>query len=375
MKELRQILDAIATGVVDESTVLATVIDVRGSSYRLPGARMLILANGETVGIISGGCLEADVLEHAKQVLKTQRSTVLTYDTRGDHDSVFSMNMGCRGVIRILLEPISRESVLINRLLAVDHARAKLTIATVVSTDSAKNESIGGRAFYDARSGFRTSGLPPFLATLSQLHDACSGFFVSNEVCISQTFGLKEGTFEFILENIEPPISLRLFGAGADAAPMVQIVTEVGWQVRVHDHRPAFLTGDRFPMAQELILQNLEEPLSSSLFDERTAVVIMTHNYLRDRSLLPAVLHSSAFYIGALGPKTRTERLLEEILSNGSVLSDDQLTRLYAPAGLDIGADTPETIALSIVGEIQSVLTHRDGGYLRNRQGPIYDRR
>lgn len=335
---------------------------------------MLILANGKTVGIISGGCLEADVLERAKQVLKSQRSTVLTYDTSSDQDSVFSMNMGCRGVIRILLEPISRESVLINRLLAVDHARAKLTIATVVSTDSAKNESIGGRAFYDAHSGFRTSGLPPFLATLSQLHDTCSQFFISNEVCRSQTFGLKEGTFEFVLENIEPPISLRLFGAGADAAPMVRIVTEVGWQVRVHDHRPALLTGDRFPMAQELILQNLEEPLSPSHFDERTAVVIMTHNYLRDRSLLPAVLQSSAFYIGVLGPKRRTEQILEEMTANGSSFTDEQLARLYAPAGLDIGASTPETIALSIVGEIQSVLANRKGGQLRHRQGPIYDR-
>ncbi len=369
MKEIREILDTISAFTVDERGVLATVVGVRGSSYRLPGARMLILASDKTVGTVSGGCLEADVLERAKQTLKTHRTEVLTYDTSHNQDSVFNMNMGCHGVIRILMEPVVHDSLLISKLRAAVYASEKLTIATAVSADS----STGGRAFYDTRSGLLTEGLPPFLAGSPQLRDACSRFYFSDKRWGSQTLSPIEGSVEFIFENIEPPLSLSLFGAGEDARPVARIASEVGWQVKVYDHRSAYLTGERFPTAHALVLQNIGEPFEPDFCDRRTAVVIMTHNYVRDRSLLPAVLLSDAFYVGVLGPKWRTEQLLEEVSVDGSPFTDEQLARLYAPVGLDIGAATPETIALSILGEIQSVLASRDGGQLRGRQGPIYD--
>ena len=302
MKEIREILATVSAFTCDERGVLATVIDVRGSGYRMPGARMLILANGATVGTVSGGCLEADVLERAKIVLVTRRSEVFTYDTTGSEDSIFSLNMGCRGVIEILLEPLGRDSPLFAEM----------------------------RTTYENRK--RTA-------------------------------------------NFEPPIAVLLFGAGADAVPMARIVTELGWQVIVHDHRPAFLTTTRFPAAEKLVFQNVDQPLGQIAADNRTAAVIMTHNYGRDREILPALLRSNVFYIGALGPKRRTEQLLKELASAGNDFSDEQLARLYAPVGLDIGADTPEGIALAIVGEIQSVLANRDGGHLRNREGSIYDRK
>lgn len=302
MKEIREILNRVSAFRDGERAILATVIDVRGSGYRLPGARMLILANGETLGTVSGGCLEADVLERAKKVLVTGRSEVFTYDTTENEDSVFSLNMGCRGVIEISLEQIDRNSPLIAEM----------------------------RTAYEDRE--RT-------------------------------------------ENFEPPIAVMLFGAGADAVPMARIVTELGWQVTVHDHRPAFLTSERFPAAERLVLQNVDEPLGQIAADNRTAAVIMTHNYGRDREILPALLRSNVFYIGALGPKRRTEQLLEELASAGNDFNDEQLERLFAPIGLDIGADTPEGIALAIVGEIQSVLANRDGGHLRDREGSIYDRK
>ncbi len=238
----------------------------------------------------------------AKKVLATGRSEVFTYDTTENEDSIFSLNMGCRGVIEISLEPIGRDSPLIAEM----------------------------RTAYEKR---------------------------------EQT------------ANFEPPIFLLLFGAGADALPMTKIVSELGWQVTVHDHRPAFLTAERFPTARELVLQKVDGPLEPFNADNRTAAVIMTHNYGRDRKILPALLRSDVFYIGALGPKRRTEQLLEELASAGNDFSDKQLARLYAPVGLDIGADTPEGIALAIVGEIQSVLANRDGGHLRNREGSIYDRK
>ncbi len=301
MKEIKEILTNVARLADGEKAILATVVDVRGSGYRLPGARMLMLANGDTFGTVSGGCLEADVLERAKKVLESGQAEVFTYDTTGDENSIFSMNMGCRGVIQIRLQPIGKESAVIGAM----------------------------RAAYEDR---RAS------------------------------------------EEFEVPVAIMLFGAGADAVPLVRIAVELGWQVTVHDHRPAFLTRERFPDAKTLVLQNVDEPPAPIIADSRTAGVIMTHNYARDRFVLPALLSSDVFYIGALGPKRRTQDLLAELAAEGRTFSGEQLARLFAPAGLDIGADTPEGIALSIVGEIQSVLRSRSGGNLRDREGSIYDR-
>ncbi|CAN5329855.1 XdhC/CoxI family protein [soil metagenome] len=301
MKEIIEILKVVSSFSDDETAILATVLDVRGSGYRLPGARMLMLADGQTIGTVSGGCLEADVLERAKKVLATGIADVFTYDTTGDENSVFSMNMGCRGVIDIKLEPVGKVSQLI--------AEMRLAYETRVAT-----------------------------------------------------------------ENFAPPIAIMLCGAGADAVPLARIAAELGWHVTVHDHRPAFLTDERFPAARQLVLHTVDEPPAPFLADERTAAVVMTHNYARDRLILPAVLGSGAFFVGCLGPKRRTEQLLEELAASGEQFMSDQLARLYAPIGLDIGADTPESIALSIIAEIQSVLRTRSGGHLRDRQGSIYDR-
>lgn len=301
MKEIKEILKAVSNLTNGEQAILATVIDVRGSGYRLPGARMLMLADGTTFGTVSGGCLEADVLERAKKVLATGVAEVFTYDTTGDENSVFSLNMGCRGVVDIRLEPVDSNSPVIADM----------------------------RTAYQQRQPS---------------------------------------------EQFDIPVAILLFGAGADAVPFVRIAAELGWQVTVHDHRPAFLTEERFPDAQELVHQTVDEPPRIHA-DDRTAGVIMTHNYARDRIVLPELLDSRAFYVGALGPKRRTEQLLEELAPDGRTFSDEKLARLFAPVGLDIGADTPECIALSIIAEIQSVLKNRNSGHLRNRQGSIYDRR
>ncbi len=298
LKEIKEILQSVTALADGEKAILATVIDVRGSGYRLPGARMLVLENGDTFGMVSGGCLEADVLERAKKVLASGNSEVFTYDTTQDENSVFSLNMGCRGVIEILLEPVGKDSTIIAEM----------------------------RAAYEGRE---------------------------------------------VSKHFDTPIAVMLFGAGADAMPFVRIAADLGWQVTVYDHRPAFLTAERFPDAQNLVLQKTDETPDTVIADDRTAAVIMTHNYARDRFILPALLISDAFYVGALGPKRRTEQLLEEI---GKAFSEEQLSRLYAPVGIDIGGDTPESIALSIIAEIQSVLKNRGGGHLRDRHGSIYGR-
>ena len=191
---------------------------------------MLMLTSGETFGTVSGGCLEADVLERAKKVLQTGAAEVFTYDTTADETSVFSLNMGCRGVIRILLESVGRENQLIGKLRNTTETRQRQTIATLISADSPANVRIGGRAFLGGAGELEIDGLPRFLADLPDLRTACSSFTATGSAYDLQTFETAQGSFEFEFENIEPPVSVLLFGAGADAVPMARIVTEVGWR-------------------------------------------------------------------------------------------------------------------------------------------------
>lgn len=365
MKEVEEILDRVAAFGPNEHGTLATVVDVQGSGYRLPGARMLILENGDTFGMVSGGCLEADVLERAAKVLATGLAEVFTYDTTNDENSVFSLNMGCRGVIRILLERVDLDSQLIKKLRNVYETRVPQSMATVIAKGRDDDRYIGERIFFrdtnDAESHPAAKIYREFLESNS-----------AYELVKLETDG---DDVEFALETIEPPLLVLLFGAGADATPFARIAFDLGWQVRVFDHRPAYLTAERFPTAENLLLYNDENPVQPIGGDTRTVAVIMTHNYQQDKLLLPNLLRSSVAYIAALGPKRRTEQLLGEIAASGESFSNEQLAKLYAPAGLDIGADTPEAIALSIIAEIQSVLKNRDSGHLRDRKGSIYDRR
>ena len=374
-KEIQQIFQKINSLGKRTSAVLATVVDVKGSSYRLPGAKMLILENGDTFGTVSGGCLEADVLERAKKVLQTNKPQIFIYDTTNDENSVFSLNMGCRGVIRILLEPINNESVLMKTLQTANEQRTKQVVGTLISADSAVDIQIGGRIFYTDVEQFNIENLPDFLINSSELENDCRQFFhEANQISHNKTYQNERGTFEFFFEKINPPTSLLIFGAGADAVPVSELGKQLGWKVSVVDHRPAFLNAERFSVADDLILHHTEKLPLDIVFDNQTAAVIMTHNYDRDRDVLANLLDSNVFYIGALGPKRRAENLLNELAENGKNFSEAQLAKLFAPVGLDIGADTPEAIALSIVAEIQSVHANRAGGFLRLRQASIYNR-
>ncbi len=371
MKEIKEILERVSAFGPDDRAILATVVDVRGSGYRLPGARMLMLENGDTFGMVSGGCLEADVLERARKVLKTGRSEVFTYDTTDDENSVFSLNMGCRGVVRILLESVGREDFLLTTFQGTRDDRKNRTVATMISSDT--DVPLGGRLIY-ITDGFVADKLPSFLENSPDLRNECARFHEDKKAYGFHTFETAEGSFEFAIESVRPPVSLLLFGAGADAIPLAQIASDLGWQINVFDHRPGFLTSERFASADKLSLYDRDDPIEEIDGDPGTVAVIMTHNYQQDGRILPHLLKSDVAYIAALGPKRRTEQLLAEASTKGESFSEAQLARLYAPAGLDIGANTPEAIALSIVAEIQSVLRARDGGHLRDRKGSIYDR-
>lgn len=367
MKELQEILKKISQFAPGEKAILATVIDVVGSGYRRPGARMLIDEKGYSVGTVSGGCLEADVLERAKKVLETGEPTVITYDTTQDENSVFGLNMGCRGIVRILLESFDRKSVLADNLKISFANRERQFIGTVISSN--KNSDIGSRIFFDENGVFDFVNFPEVLRDDEQLKNYCEDFWSNNKSTESLKYKISEDIFELFFENINPPLKLLLFGTGYDALPLINFAKEIGWNIMAIDHRAAFANAERLPEADEIIVSSSED-LSDEIFEDATCVaVIMTHNYERDRNILRRLLHSKCLYIGALGPKNRTEKLLEEIGENHSA---EQLQKLYAPVGLDLGAETPEEIALAIIAEIRAVLSGRNGGYLRDRKGSIY---
>lgn len=370
MKELQIILEKYSALLPGENAVLATVVDVQGSSYRLPGARMLIDESGRSVGTVSGGCLEADVLERAKKVLQTGAPTVIIYDTTQNEDSVFGLGMGCRGVVRILLEA-ARGNRLFNFWRESFKQRTRGAVATLISTPKDFPMPIGAKIFVRSKDNFETTFKLSDFQTANFLQPVFADIFqaLSENHSGVKVYETESGAVEFFIEKVNPPISLLLFGAGYDALPVVDFAKHLGWHVSVIDYRTAWANAERFAGADEIINLRAEDLDALFFEDENSVAVIMTHNYERDLEILRRLLDSSVKYIGALGPKKRTEKLLAEI---GGKFRDKKLARLHAPVGLDIGAETPEEIALAIIAEIQSVLANRQGGFLRERNGGIH---
>jgi xanthine/CO dehydrogenase XdhC/CoxF family maturation factor len=368
MRELQEILKKIETLDRNEKAVIATVVDVQGSSYRLPGAKMLILGSGETFGTVSGGCLEADVMERARQVLDSDRSQLFTYDTASTEDSIFSLNMGCRGVIRILLEPLSHEYV--EKLKDKFAHHDEFLSVVIIAADDREHFPVGKRYYFNEEGRLVNSSeqgpTDPRLPGIERV--------LENKRAGSHTIEIAARGIEFFFECLKPPLSLIIFGAGADAIPLADIAKNVGWNVSIVDHRPAFAAPERFPRADNIFLSRPEELNGNLGIDENTVAVVMSHNYENDKYVLDYLLNSPARYIGALGPKKRTQELLAKLTDGDKKFNSGQLNRLFAPVGLDIGATTPEGIALSIIAEIQSFLSGRSGGFLRDRNGSIYDR-
>jgi xanthine dehydrogenase accessory factor len=361
-KEIQQIIEKLNSLEETEKAILATVVDVEGSGYRRPGARMLIDRNGYGIGTVSGGCLEADVLERAKKVLETGEPTVITYDTTKDENSVFGFGMGCRGVVRIFLEEISKENIFFEFLKTQITERKPFRMATLISSN-AEPHQIGARFFrQDSKITFRAVNPQIPNELLLKLNELSA-----DKTVFVETFDFGEVFFEMF----DPPLELKLFGAGYDALPLIKFAKELGWRVAVVDHRPAYANRERLPEADEIFATNIHHLKNEFFEDENSVAVIMTHNLERDREILPRLLKSSCLYVGALGPKKRTEKILSEA---DEFFTAEQLKKLHAPVGLDIGADTPEAIALSIVAEIQAVLKLREGGFLRERKGSIYGR-
>jgi xanthine/CO dehydrogenase XdhC/CoxF family maturation factor len=338
VSELTDILDAIEERADrGEEMALATIVATRGSTYRRAGARLLVPAEDEPIGNISGGCLEGDVARIGREVIGSGEPRVVSFDLTADDDAVWGYGLGCNGAFELYVEPTA------GALEAANALRAALAgEPTVLST------VIAG-----PRTGTRWSGTDG--AAAAALRD---GRPRVEEV----------GDERIFHEPMLPPLRLVVCSAGHDAIPLVRQASELGWRVTVADVRRRLLTTDRFPGASAFVDADPERAAEAAAPDARTAVVLMSHNYLRDIGYLRSFLDAPLAYLGALGPRGRTDQMLVEIGR------PEAIERLHAPAGLDIGAEGPEEVARAIVAEILAVIHGRAGGPLRDRRAPIHDR-
>lgn len=374
MKELREIVKAYDAAVQQgKKTALAAVVHLDGSSYRRPGARMLVSDEGELTGAISGGCLEGDALRKAMFALSQQQSKLVTYDTSDEDDMTIGIQLGCAGVIQVLFEPINPNHAanpiqLLRKALAV---RQHAVLVTLFDLSDKRNFQPGTCMLLE--SDGHLSGSQPFPALQEDLVQEMNLVLQSGKSVFRQFTGEGWSITAFI-EYLQPPVSLVVVGAGNDAVPMMQFADTLGWDVRVVDGRNTHARPERFTSACQVLVSKPEQVLEHLPMDERTVFVMMTHNYNYDLAMLKALLGTRTPYIGMLGPRKKLERMLDELRTGGMEVTDEMLEKVYGPAGLEIGAETPEEIALSIISEIQGVLTGSSGGQLKSKTGVIHAR-
>jgi xanthine/CO dehydrogenase XdhC/CoxF family maturation factor len=334
---------------------------------------MLVSETGQATGTISAGCLESDVIEHARYAVQTGHSKLLEYNTGSTGEEMaWGLGLGCGGTVRVLVEPLAGGSPYIEALrrsLAVPSDAVPTIVATV---------------YHPAPSGL--APLPASLTNGSRLfideegrasHDKLSNraaVTLEAEVRSLRAGGLPCSTSievdgvaaDVFVEALLPPVSLLVFGAGPDALPVVELARELGWRTEVVDPlaRPASYT--RFALADTVTLSRPEDVSAQVSITPRSITLLMSHNYSHDLEILGFLLRSPARYIGVMGPRQRTERMLGDL-----GVSRAAADRLHAPAGLDIGANGPREIALSIIAEMRAVLDGRCGGMLRERRGAI----
>ncbi len=374
MKELREIVKAYDAAVhAGKKTALAAVVHLDGSSYRRPGARMLVSDEGELTGAISGGCLEGDALRKALFALSQQQSKLVTYDTSDEDDMTIGIQLGCAGVIQVLFEPInpnhpSNPIQLIRKALAI---RQHAVLVTLFDLSDKKNMQPGTCLLMEADG--HISGGQPIPAIGQALREEMQLVMQTGKSVFRQFTGAGVSMTAFI-EYLQPAVSLVVVGAGNDAIPMMQFADTLGWDVRVVDGRNTHARPERFASACQVLVSRPEQVLEQLPMDERTVFVMMTHNYNYDLAMLKALLPLQTPYIGMLGPKKKLDRMLEELRAGGELIDESMLSKVHGPAGLEIGAETPEDIALSIISEIQAVLTKAPGGQLKWKADVIHAR-
>ncbi|MBN3582039.1 XdhC family protein [Algoriphagus aestuarii] len=369
MKELQAIIQAYDHyQILEKKIALATVVHVDGSAYRRPGARMLVSEDGELTGAISGGCLEGDALRKAQSVIFQQKSMLVTYDTTDEDDQKFGVGLGCNGIIHVLIEPIEYKDSMnsINLLKKALSDRNVGTLVTVFSIKNSRSEQIG------------TVLLSKNSIQEGHMEKLESSFYkaISEQVADSTQLASiirKYPEFDSVqvfYEKIKPATRLLLFGAGNDTIPLVQLADILGFEVIVIDGRANHATKGRFPKAKEIFVGSADEVVIKLPIDGQTVALLMTHNFEFECVVLQQLLNFPLPYIGILGPKKKSEKMIQRLENQGISVKKDHL---YSPMGLDIGAEGSEEIALSVLAEIKAVLAGKSGTFLKDKEGPIHE--
>jgi xanthine dehydrogenase accessory factor len=347
---------------------LATVVRVRGSSYRSPGARMLITSDGRWVGSISGGCLEGDALRKARQVMNDQKPMTVTYDTSEESNQNLGISLGCNGIIDVLIEPLDggSQSNPVLFFKEFNELQEPVGLATIFS----ENEI--GEKFLITEQGINRHHFSNENLNVLVNNDLQDVF--NSKRSEARSYLVNGIHYDMFIELIQPSINLIIFGGGADARPVSQLAKALGWKVEVTDECVAHIAPAFFPDADKLSLCHREFIDRDFIITPYTACLLMSHNYEYDRDVLKKLLRSPAHYIGIMGPRKRVDKMEAEFNKEGFSFSSEDNSRIHAPVGLDIGAEASHEIAVSIVAEIQSKFSSRPGGFLKNRIGTIHQR-
>jgi xanthine dehydrogenase accessory factor len=373
MKEINDIIRAYETAcAAGKKAALATVVHVEGSSYRRPGARMLVTDDGMLTGTISGGCLEGDALRKALLAINEQKNKLVTYDTSDEEDARFGVQLGCNGIVHILFEPIFDDNP-DNPIQLLKRVAAQRQTAVLVSLFSLENKGlqpglcmlqIAAQRWVSASSGLSKDILADLQSRLVE------AFSLNKSITKQYAADLLTA----YIELLHPPVSLIICGAGNDAIPVVQAANLIGFDATIIDGRQTHANLQRFPTANAIIVSKAEQALAQVALDERTAWVLMTHNYNYDLEVLTQLMETNCRYIGILGPKKKLQRMLDEVAGKGILLTEEKLNKIYSPVGLDLGAETAEEIAISITAEVNAVFTGRGGQSLRDKEEAIHSR-
>lgn len=345
--------------------VLATIIQVEGSTYQKEGTKCFITEDGELYGILSGGCVESDIKEHAKELGDTRRSKLIRYDFRGDEDGLWGLGVGCNGAITIFLElydpvqdPERAECIKLSLTRPFDETRTMVTLI-----DGPDPALIGEKWMAQDTTAGRKSAIPTIIK--EKVEAALSwqrkGLYRLEE---------SGSAWTFFLDPITPVPKLLVFGAGPDAVPVVQGAKGLGWHVTVADHRPGYLNQSAFQCADQLVHTPAGRHPEIEI-DRNTYIVVMSHHFQQDQLMLACSLSSEAPYIGILGPRHRTQRLLETLPVPYSGWTEEKLRRIHSPIGLDLGSKTPEEIALSILAELTACYRGGNLHSLKEKAGEI----
>lgn len=374
MQEIPSIIQAYdATRERGEQSALVTVVHLEGSSYRRPGARMLVTDTGMMTGAISGGCLEGDALRKALLVLNQQQSKLVTYDTSDEEDATLGVQLGCAGVIQVLIEPVIADNPFnpVELLRKATANRQAYVLVTLFALQEKKSVQPGTCMLVEA-DGSMSCAIAEEPLRQAILEDVGAAF--QEQKTLFREYIAAGHQLTAFIEYVAPPISLVIIGAGNDAIPLLEIADTLGWETRVADGRPTHAKKERFASACQILVAKPEKVLEQIPLDKRTAFVLMTHNYNYDLAILKALLPTDVPYIGLLGPRKKLDRMLDELAAEGIVLDEAARARLFGPVGLEIGAETAAEIALSIAAEIKAFFQGKAGSSLRLKAETIHSR-